>query len=198
MIISHDRKLLFVHIQKTGGMSLQQILLRQIPDATPWHDHHSDIRLAEAELGEDLADYYTFAFVRNPWDRMVSWYSRVQQKVHVARAIVRDAIVDVPFRKFVRQHIEKKPHPIIAKPQVDYLVGARGQQLVMDIYRFEQFEEECRRLCDRIGLDASQIPHKNSSKHEHYSTFYDAETKQIVAERFAADCKAFGYTFSEQ
>jgi len=196
MIISRKCKLLFVHIQKTGGLSLQQILMRQTPDAKIWHGHHSDIRLAEAELGEALADYYTFAFVRNPWDRIVSWYSMVEQ-TNMGRLSVRDAMVSVPFCRFIRRHIWQRPHPIIAKPQVDYLVGANGQRLVDNIYRFEQYADECRRLCDRTGLDASQIPYKNTSNHQHYSTYYDAETQQIVAARFAADCQAFGYTFDE-
>ena len=194
MIISKKCKLLFVHIQKNGGTSLQRLIMQQIPSAKLWKGHHSDIRRAEKELGTALAKYYTFAFVRNPWDRMISWYSMIEQ-TYQGRPIVRDAMEDVPFRRFIRQHIGKTPHKIIAKPQVDYLVGANGQCLVENIYRFEKYEEECQRLCDRIGLDASQISHRNPSDHRHYSTYYDAETQQIVAEHFAADCEAFGYSF---
>jgi len=200
MIISKSHKLLFVHIPKNGGVSMKMLLTQQVPDATDWRSQHSDIRVAKAGLGKSLANYYTFAFVRNPWDRLVSWYFMVQRqetqgKRSGRRQSIREPMLGVTFRQFICQHIGQRPHEFIAKPQTDYLVGVKGKRLVKNIYRFEQYDKECQRLCNRIGLAPLQIPHKNISTHEHYSTYYDAETQQIVAKQFAADCKAFGYVF---
>ncbi|HEV2798839.1 MAG TPA: sulfotransferase family 2 domain-containing protein, partial [Nocardioides sp.] len=77
MLISDDQKVLFVHVPKTGGVSVEDTVKEACPDA----------RKASKKIGRhatlgkilrnepDLVDYWTFGFVRNPWARMVSLYS---------------------------------------------------------------------------------------------------------------------------
>jgi len=194
MVISERRKLLFIHIPKTGGSTVRQLLIQAVPDAKVCEKYHNDIHFAEAALGPSLADYYVFTFVRNPWERLVSWYSMMNQTPY-GLPERRQAMLNVPFGTVIRESIGRNPHPFFTKTQLDYLVGANGERLVENIFRFEQFENECRRLIDLIGLGRPRIPHVNGTEHPHYSTYYDAETRQIVAERFADDIEEFGYTF---
>jgi hypothetical protein len=83
MFISHRYRAIFVHIQRTGGNSVQKVFAEHDPDlieAVPVdpanqrtkHCFASDIRAAIEPA--TFAGYTKFAVVRNPYERMVSWY----------------------------------------------------------------------------------------------------------------------------
>lgn len=86
MFISHKYRAIFVHIQRTGGNSIQRVfeehdpdLLEAIPVAPEKlrtkHCHIRDIQLAVPDA--IFRSYCKFAVVRNPFDRLVSWYSHL-------------------------------------------------------------------------------------------------------------------------
>ena len=82
MLISKQKKFVFVHVQKTGGTSLRQVLKSHAPDARKWHGKHGHASDAIAEIGRaEWERYFSFAFVRNPWDRLVSWYAMIQDRI---------------------------------------------------------------------------------------------------------------------
>ena len=52
--------------------------------------------------------------------------------------------------------------------------------------------------CDDIDIPRINLPHKNKSKHDHYSRCYDDEARAIVADRYGDDIREFGYKFETQ
>ena len=60
-------KFLFLHIPKTGGNSLSEILLTI--KGTEFVTTHNDL----SAFG-NIEDYFIFTFVRNPFTRLASWY----------------------------------------------------------------------------------------------------------------------------
>lgn len=84
---SRSRKFTFVHNQKTGGSTIVTMLLEQVDDLeqmaleSDWRD------VAKTLKEHDCFDgYFKFAFVRNPWDRFVSYYSMMLRKLMEAGA----------------------------------------------------------------------------------------------------------------
>ena len=88
MLVSDAHRMVFVHVQKTGGVTVSKVLedlvpdLRQVPERGIRHT-----TLAQGLQREpELASYWTFGFVRNPWSRLVSWWAMVQRFKALAEA----------------------------------------------------------------------------------------------------------------
>ena len=80
MLISDSHRFLFVHVQKTGGSTIDNGLTAALGDVRriPAANRHAPLdRLLQLEPG--LADYWTAGFVRNPWARMLSWWRMMER-----------------------------------------------------------------------------------------------------------------------
>ena len=213
MLISDSRRALFVHVPKTGGVSVGVTFKRTCPDArskTPGvtpplgrHAPYERILRAEPQVG----DYWSFAFVRNPWARMVSWWSmiqdwdrewgpssgRPQETAEKMRGndMWRAASAYSGFEEFVLRGTEELPR--VGRPQVDYVRA--GDREVDFIGRTETFAEDLAEVERRLGGAPTKVPHRYKSPHGSYRDYYSDASRAKVAEVYAADLEAFGYTF---
>ena len=189
MLIADSLKLIFIHIQRTGGTSLSCLLQDTIPDARSPGAEHATAQWALQLLGDDFYAYHCFSIVRNPWDRMVSWFSHAQQQGWIARKRLG---VD-RFMSFA-EFLESAPD-MAWVPQFDYLCDSRGNMVMNDVFRFEAYREGVASICARWHLNPTALPHAKPSRHASYTTYYTERTRRIVADRFAKDIEYFGYTF---
>jgi hypothetical protein len=203
-MISFQKRFLFVHIPKTAGNSIQSVLrdysedqlvaLRKEQDGierfglrNPNYNIKKHSTLAEYRdaLGnEQFRVLYKFTCVRNPWDRMVSYYFTPTQ-----------APEDWDRKKF-RRIISK------AVSIADYLRLDQGEEdpfaNVDYILRFENLAVDFRTVCGMLGISPAMLPRYNRSSREHYSKYYDDELRELVRARFAAEIERFGYIFERQ
>src|SRR5687768_1865771 len=91
--------------------------------------------------------------------------------------------------------IKEGVHYSFAYNQLDYVTDEQGNLLVDFIGRVENFDKDVQEVFRRIGLELEEVPHKNRSGHQHYSTFYTPDTELIVRERFKRDIEYFSYEF---
>ena len=205
-MISHKHKFIFVHINKTGGTSLE-LILRKLSAlyvgkwdnklyAKNWDGKHNLIekyrKLAKKEIG--FKNYFKFTIVRNPWDRLLSnyfyrkyiKYDGFIQDMSFKEWVVNSKTGDYSFENSLSKH-----------EQFDWITDNHKEVLVDFIGRFENLQEDFDIICDKIGIPRQELPHKNKSKHKHYTEYYNDETRSIVAEKYAKDIEYFGYKFGE-
>jgi hypothetical protein len=67
---------------------------------------------------------------------------------------------------------------------------------VPHIIRFEKLSEEFKPIALKLGLQ-TELPHLNATKKESYTTYYNPESQQIIANWFKEDIAYFNYVFGE-
>jgi hypothetical protein len=183
-----DKDVIFIHINKTAGTSIGKVLgLRE--------KQHLTVQEVRNRVGvKNWNNSYTIAFVRNPWDRMVSYYRyRVktpQKGTHKIEIDFKEWIIKVFQDRDPRYY----DYPKMFMPQVDWLKDEFGDIEIDFIGRFETIEKDFKELCKELDVQL-ELPHLNKTKQVPYQKYYDEETRQIVAEYFAEDIETFGYSF---
>lgn len=214
MIISPGRRFIFVHIPKTGGTAFahayddramkDDILVGDTPkakrrkgrlsDLSPagrlWK--HSTLRDIEGIVApDDMEAWAVVTLVRNPWDRLVSYYHwlRDQQFAHPAVALAKAQ----GFADFL--HHPHTQASIRESPAASYVTDARGALQGTCFIRLEHFAGDSEPLWQHLGF-ALDLPHLNASQRDRdYRRYYDADTVDLVAHMAALDIARFGYRF---
>jgi hypothetical protein len=196
-MINQERKVIFCHVPKNAGQSVVGALTtaggyRFVPypmveedRTTTWTQ--GECRRILAHVPRQLWDgCFKFAFVRNPWDRLVSgWQYTRQRRKH-----------DLSFERFVAGlgHIGEPSIRWHTMPQCAHLL-VDGVVAVDFLGRFEALDRDWQEVGRRIGNPAAPLPRRNSTDRRGYREYYDHQTAAAVAEIFARDVELFGYSF---
>jgi hypothetical protein len=214
------RNLLFVHIPRTGGTSIERLLglfnaenLWNIGPHSPFEatgksPQHFTYRELEAILPQDvISRTYKFAFVRNPWDRFLSEFLW-RRRMH--------ALKWFSFSKSLYDHGYLRSFDefaqilkVVQESRNDLLYGLDGHldtqtSFVVDrssnvaldfIGRFEQFERDVWNVLKAVGIPKLEIPHENTTNHLKYQLHYSSSGRGLVESFYAVDIQRFGYKF---
>lgn len=216
MFISHRYQVIFVHIQRTGGNSINRIFQEHDPDLIEivpiapekQRTRHCYLTDIKAALDADTFRRYTkFATVRNPFDRFVSWYFMFKHGLgadevpptyaHVGGQVMQlvnelaptfEAFVDLPFAH--GSGLFRRFYV----PQLDY-VREHGVVLADRILHFETLRDDFNRFAQEIGFPG-QLQHLNRSiRVVDYRSCYNAQTQALISQRFKPDLDYFAYEF---
>jgi hypothetical protein len=207
-MISHTRRCIFVHIPKTGGTSVENLIWPMPRTANDlWmgfrDNYHNKYQTGglqhllatqiRSEVGSEIfSAYYKFSFVRNPWDRAVSQFASM-----AGREDLRDFIGMKKGDSF-KQYLtltSKRKH-VQWEPQVNFLRDPAGELLVDYIGKFERFGESVLHVLSTLGVEAKTIPRTRKRRQGPYSAYYDDESRETIAEIYKLDIETFGYAFA--
>jgi hypothetical protein len=140
-------------------------------------------------LPYEFGSYFTFAFVRNPWDWHVSYYTYVAN----LRVPENDWHVQVQaagsFAKYAREIAPR--HNLQQKA---FVVDENGRCIVDYVGRYETLDRDFRHICHHLSIPAV-LPHTNQSRRGGYREYYDTATRQALEPTVKADCEYFDYAF---
>ena len=158
------------------------------------------------KLNGEYADYFKFAFVRNPWDRLVSCYFDKLAKDRAGLNLPDEVDVELypgmSFAEFVGAVCAIPDDQANAHFRSQYKVvcgEGRDKPVMADfVGRFENLVDDFAVVAQRIGAPELRLPHKMRSKSREscsYTNLYDDRLKNLVYKRYQDDVEIFGYSY---
>lgn len=206
MIVSNLHKFIFVAIPKTGTHSVRRALREHmgpedieqvrlfeakafpIPELARLIHGHLSLQQVQPFLSpEDFQSFFKFAFVRNPFDRFVSFCSfMTRAEGHFDKA------PQVVMRHFLANPMQDH---ILFQPQYSFVTDPAGELMTDYVGRVEQMQQSYDEICSRIGIPTATLEKVNTSRREDYRRYYDPALIDGVAKLYARDLQLFGYEF---
>ena len=207
MIISHQHRFVFAAIPKTGTHSVRQALrehmgtedLEQVglfvnkrfpfEELAKMQHGHISLQQVRPFLGEEaFASYFKFAFVRNPFDRFVSYCAFVTRENDLFAKNPRAVMRHILFELRPVQHL-------LFWPQHTFVVDEEGRLLADQVGRVEDMQVSYDAICAHIGIPSTQLGQVNSSRRGSYRDYYDQQLIDGVTDLYRRDLELFGYQF---
>ena len=183
-----EYKAIHIHITKCAGTSVERAFNKRCFQ----HFTKQDV---VRRYGLDKWDsYFKFAFVRNPWDRLVSLYFYMVSKPRQFK----DKTRGMTFKQYISTLLKStNKDDVLNSQQHAWIYDSKG--LMIDfVGRFENLQEDFAKVCKAIGAEDITLGHHNKTNHTHYSYYYDDELIDIVRKGAATDIKLFGYDFEDK
>ena len=206
-----DRSLLFIHIPKTGGSSIenafgfygsweqenQEILFGLIrsPEliAYKWGSAFlQHLTWQEIQQNWDFSSAVRFAAVRNPWARFASVYTNTDTHLKETAMAAGINLDNLTFDQFV-DATDGLIHAHL-RPQLEYITINNAADNSIIILHTENLENEFNQLCDKLGQQRSLPWHNNSSQKLPFKQLYSPTSWRRIADRYAMDIDFFGYS----
>lgn len=209
MPVSRTLRFVYIHVPKCAGTSVTLALnaagaeMELVGRASMsergkfnevWLHHVRASKLEEHVNPEIWNSFFKFAFVRNPWDWLVSLYYYRKRGVMPVGGVGRDeGQADVEaFQCWLR---------LVCRSQTQgrrgasyYLINRSGELAVDFVGKYETLARDFKLICERLGI-VSDLPHLNATVRTTYRRYYDQELIDLVAASYWEDIKRFGYTF---
>lgn len=188
MLILPEKHAIFVAVPKTGSMALSQYIERSVRpsgvaglEVESLNEWHATLEEVAPFVPFSVYDVWSFAVVRNPFDRLVSYCAGHDPHFQVdARQSIAAALARV---------LRGEGNRWLA-PQSEVTAGVKS------LYRYEDFATAVPAILDRLEIPVpEQFPTVNESERGPYRAYFDGNLKAMLESAYAEDLKTFGYRF---
>jgi|MDTB01.2.fsa_nt_gb chondroitin 4-sulfotransferase 11 len=218
---------LFLHIPRTGGTSIRSILPHGytnvseinnlLKNQTPSESSISIQHRTMDEFAKFKTEFFTFTFVRNPWDRFVSVFEHQINNCDLKLGFL-DVVSNKPvihddktlqFFEFVTFVKDRWKNGLLnlqfdghLRRQIDFTHTKERKKILDYIGRYETMQEDLKNLNDICGWnnECIEIPMINQSKNRphSYRNYYQTGNgiaKEFVYQLYRDEIELFGYKF---
>jgi hypothetical protein len=202
-MISHEYKCIFVHIPKTGGYSILDAFDMNFIDENS-NFLNTGLYSSVDHWGRyywSYRDYLTFSVVRNPWDRFISAWKYICNRVPYSKykdgpktnelenRDLLDILKNMPTNYYSHDWLH------LTLSQYDMLYTYDGC-VVDKIIKFENLQNEFDDICDIIGKPRRTLKKLNSTERKHYREYFTTqEHLDLFYDRYKNDIEKLGYEF---
>ena len=220
-VVNHNIRLdccrsIYLYIPKVACSSMKKICVKILGLTADQGEEIEEIHRVrfpaapKFKIHKHYQHYFKFAFVRNPWDRLVSCY---RDKVrfdsgHVYERYVNDfddyfakmgvTRSNLSFTDFVElvSEISDENADAHFRSQSWFLHDSKGNLLPNFVGRFENLKEDFEKVANTLNL-ALKIPHLRKTSHAAYTEWYNERTRALITRRYANDIRLFDYTYGD-
>jgi len=189
----------FIHIPKNAGTSVYSTFGMDVPANT-----HCPVAGVLAVDADAFRAAYSFGFVRNPWDRIVSAFHYLKHKPiseddkrwaaeNLTEFETFEAFIAGMEKSSFRNRVLMWRH---FKPQWHFLSDWSGKDAVSFIGRFESLEADIATIGAAIGI-TPELTRENVTKTADYSTYFTPAARDLVARIYAEDIARYGYAYED-
>lgn len=206
MPIHESMKVVYIHIPKTGGTSIEEALGMKTTDGQFWgrrHDvdaskqHYSHTEMLNVR--SDILDWFTFVSIRNPWDRVLSgWAHHPKWKNEVGSfdnfiSLMKENVFELGNLYWLDGYVTPQTHFI---PKIRDFHVLRFESLQKD------FAEMCKNYSEFSGID-NQLPILEGRQvatgvGKNYRDYYSNNQKILIEKLFEEEIELFKYKFGEK
>ena len=222
-MISNEKQAIFIHIPKTAGTSIESALRKHTfkpqynsyfngKTATRgWDKKYDEVELIRGNtefwthkhrpaylVKDEFQKYFKFAFVRNPWDLMVSSYHWWTQKNEDASEIRKQTSFKLRKRGFEYFVKSKFAHCINEcfhdqEGQQRWINDLKQNSIIDFVGKFENLQSDFNKVCEKLELPKIKLPHELKTNRKPYWEYYTKETKEIIENIYRSDIERYGY-----
>jgi hypothetical protein len=197
------RHFVFVHIPKTGGNFVRQILEDHAPEQ--WQVQRLEDHATYDQIPSTHRDLPRIALARNPFSWHVSWFHFQQKNPHDFFNRISDGGKLGFAQSMRRAYTGDGPLANSSGALTQTLFEMLGQGLDGAVVgKMEGMRSELLRLfslCTKVpqamATAIEKMPPQNTSSHAHYSTYYDSELRDLIRAKDAPVFDFFGYEWSD-
>ena len=192
-MISYDKKFIFVHINKTAGTSMEKALadygVKKLEEKGDLkfelnynQSQHFNCDEYKKYLGSEYDDYFKFTVVRNPFDRVVSYYygGAIQKGLNFKDWVV-DRYLNENYKDYIRMYSDYTHW--FDKDELNYVL------------KFENLDQDFIKLKETLDLNCELGKANVNKSRTHYRDYYDDKTKDIIENHFEKELNTFQYKF---
>lgn len=208
--ISDSHKFIFVHVRKAAGSSIRdtleplsikpakklaskvksRLLKTEVVYQKFAYRQHSDILKVKKIMPKAIFDaYFKFAFIRNPWKRLVSEIEFIKRTPDHGRF---KKVNKISFDEYIVYQSKRGDAHM-----VNMLCDKNGILQMDFIGRFENLQEDWNYVCSKLNIENKQLTHRKRGDKIDYSQYYNQKNKDLVSKLWSKDIETFNYSYED-